>query len=194
MRASARSIGDISNHSAIQRPAQAEPAADTQIGELLKQVQQQSDVPAIAAAIVTSEGLVAFGVAGVRKRGTKSPAMPNDLWHLGSNTKAMTATLVAQLVEQDQLKWDTTLADVFPDSSFKIHPDLRGVTVLQLLSHRSGLPANLNLADYLGVNGRRERLRAVRQELAKPPREHARQRRTNIRISGTSLPERSSRR
>ncbi|MEX2168994.1 MAG: SHD1 domain-containing protein [Pirellulales bacterium] len=65
-------------------PSQAEPTADLQISELLKQVQQQSDVPAIAAAIVTSEGLAAFGVTGVRKRGTKSPAMPNDLWHLGS--------------------------------------------------------------------------------------------------------------
>ena len=43
------------------------------------------------------------------------------------------------------------------------------MTVLQLLSHRSGLPANLNLADYLGVDAGRERLRAVRQELAKPP-------------------------
>lgn len=150
-------------------PSQTEPTADRQIGDLLKRVQQQSDVPAIAGAIVTSEGLAAFGVTGVRKRGTKSPAMPNDLWHLGSNTKAMTATLVAQLIEQDQLRWDTTIADVFSDSSFKIHPDLRGVTVLHLVSHRSGLPANLNLTDYLGDDASRERLRAVRQELAKPP-------------------------
>ena len=150
-------------------PSQTEPTADLQIGELLKQVQQQSDVPAIAGAIVTSEGLAAFGVTGVRKRGTKSPAMPNDLWHLGSNTKAMTATLVARLIERERLRWDTTLADVFSGSSFKIHPDFRGVTVLHLVSHRSGLPANLNLPDYLGVNGGRERLRAVRQEFAKPP-------------------------
>ena len=150
-------------------PSQTEPTADRQINDLLKRVQQQSDVPAIAGAIVTSEGLAAFGVTGVRKRGTKSPATPNDLWHLGSNTKAMTATLVAQLIGQDRLSWDTTIADVFSDGSFNIHPDLRGVTVLHLLSHRSGLPANLNLTDYLGANAGRERLRAVRQELAKPP-------------------------
>jgi CubicO group peptidase (beta-lactamase class C family) len=150
-------------------PSQKEPIADRQINVLLKRVSQQSDVPAIAGAIVTSEGLAAFGVAGVRKRGTKSLAKPNDLWHLGSNTKAMTATLLAQLIERDRLSWDTTIADVFSDSSFKIHPDFRDVTVLHLVSHRSGLPANLNLADYLGVDARRERLRAVRQELAKPP-------------------------
>jgi CubicO group peptidase (beta-lactamase class C family) len=150
-------------------PSQPELAADRRISDLLTPVQQQFDVPAIAGAIVTSEGLVAFGVTGVRKRGTNAPAMPGDLWHLGSDTKALTATLIAQLVEQGQLKWDTTLADVFPGSSFNIHPDFRGVTILQLLSHRAGLPPNLQLIDYLGVDGRRERLRAVRQELAKPP-------------------------
>jgi len=149
--------------------AQADPVADQKINILLQRVQEQSNVPAIAAAIVTSEGLEAFGVAGVRKRGTKSRAMPNDLWHLGSNTKAMTATLVAKLVEQGQLSWDTTIADVFSNSDFEIHPDFRGVTVLQLLSHRAGLPANLNLVDYLGADAERERRRAVEQELAKPP-------------------------
>jgi CubicO group peptidase (beta-lactamase class C family) len=143
--------------------------ADPRIGELLKQVQEKSDVPAIAAAIVTSDGLAAFGVAGVRKRGTSAPATPGDLWHLGSNTKAMTATLVALLVEQGKLKWETTVGEVFSGSSFKIYPELRDVTVLQLLSHRSGLPANLELAKYLGVDASREGLRAVRQELAKPP-------------------------
>jgi CubicO group peptidase (beta-lactamase class C family) len=147
--------------------SESEPTADKQISELLKRVQQEFDVPALAGAIITSEGLAAFGVAGVRKRGTEMNVTPNDLWHLGSNTKAMTATLVARLIEQGKLNWDTTLADVFPDS--KIHPDLQGVTILQLLSHRAGLPANLNLPDYRGDNGRRERLRAVRQELAQPP-------------------------
>jgi CubicO group peptidase (beta-lactamase class C family) len=149
-------------------PSPREATADKQISELLKRVQQQSDVPAIAGAIVTSKGLVAFGVAGVRKRGADSRAMPNDLWHLGSNTKAMTATLVARLVEQGRLKWDTTLAEVFK-GGFEIHPDFQGVTVLQLLSHRAGLPANLELVNYLGADGRQERLRAVGQELAKPP-------------------------
>jgi D-alanyl-D-alanine carboxypeptidase len=150
-------------------PSAPEPAADQRISDLLKRVSQQSNVPAIAGAIVTSDGLVAFGVTGVRKRGTKAPAMPGDLWHLGSDTKAMTATLIALLVEQGQLKWDTTLADVFTGSSFNIHPDFRDVTILHLLSHRAGLPTNLQLTDYWGVDGRRERLRAVRQELAKPP-------------------------
>lgn len=145
------------------------PVADPKINALLQPVQQQFDVPALAAAIVTSDGLEAFGVAGIRKRGTKSRATPNDLWHLGSNTKAMTATLVARLVDQGQLSWETTICEVFPDGDFTIHPDFRDVTILQLLSHRAGLPANLNLVDFWGADAVGERHRAVELELAKPP-------------------------
>jgi CubicO group peptidase (beta-lactamase class C family) len=41
--------------------------------------------------------------------------------------------------------------------------------LLQLLSHRAGLPANLNLAEYLGNDVESLRLRVVRQELTKKP-------------------------
>lgn len=140
-----------------------------QITDLMKQVQEQSNVPALVGAIVTSEGLHSFGVAGVRKRGETQPVTLGDLWHLGSNTKAMTATLVAKLVEQGRLDWETTIAEVFSDASFKIHPDFQKVTMMQLLAHRSGLPPNLKLPNYLGKTARRERLRAVKEELAKPP-------------------------
>ena len=68
-----RYLESLGHSRAVTEP---EPAADQQISELLKQVQQQSDVPAIAGAIVTSEGLVAFGVTGVRKRGTSRRPCP----------------------------------------------------------------------------------------------------------------------
>jgi CubicO group peptidase (beta-lactamase class C family) len=150
-------------------PATPGVAPDAKINALLKKVHTQFDVPAISGAIVTSQGLVAYGVTGVRKRGAKARATPNDLWHLGSDTKAMTATLVARLVEQKKVKWDTTLGEVFAGDGFNIQPDFRGVTLLQLLSHHAGLPANLELANYWGADGSRERLRAVREELAKAP-------------------------
>ncbi len=155
-----------------QRPTPQEAAtanADPQINALLEEARKKWDVPALAGAIVSGDGLVAFGVVGVRKRGDETMAGPRDLWHLGSNTKAMTATLIAALVQQGKLDWDTTVAEVFARDGIDIHPDFRGVTVLHLLSHRSGLPANLNLVDFLGTNERAERRRAVKLELAKPP-------------------------
>jgi CubicO group peptidase (beta-lactamase class C family) len=146
-----------------------EPAADQRIGELLKPILQKADMPAMAGALVTSDGLVAFGATGVRKRGADTAVTAVDLWHLGSDTKAMTATLIAKLVEQRKLAWDTTVAQVFPELQDKFHADLKVVTVQQLLSHRSGLPANLSLTEYLGDDVVQLRRRAVERELAKPP-------------------------
>ncbi len=54
-----------------------------------------------------------MGAVGVRKRGTEVAITLSDQWHLGSDGKAMTSVLIARLVEQSRLKWDTTLAEVF---------------------------------------------------------------------------------
>jgi CubicO group peptidase (beta-lactamase class C family) len=146
-------------------PAVGDPA----VTQALKPIRQKFNVPAMAAAVVTSDGIRFAGAVGVRKRGTEIPVGLNDLWHLGSDGKAMTSTLIARLVERGQLKWDSTLGEVFPDLAPQMNPVFQKVTLLELLSHRAGLPANLNLADYLGSDARSLRLRAVREELAKQP-------------------------
>jgi CubicO group peptidase (beta-lactamase class C family) len=123
----------------------------------------------LAAVVLTSDGIQDRGVVGVRKRGTRVPATLDDLWHLGSDTKAMTATLIARLVERDELEWSTTMEAVFPDLLNELHPNMRGVTVEQLLAHRAGLPPNLDLRRYAGDDVRALRLQAVREYLAERP-------------------------
>jgi CubicO group peptidase (beta-lactamase class C family) len=144
-------------------------AGDEAVTQVLKPIRQKFNVPAVAAAVVTSDEIKLAGAVGVRKRGTEIPVTLDDLWHLGSDGKAMTSTLIARLVERGQLKWDSALAEVFPDLAPQMNPEFQKVTLLQLLSHRAGLPANLDLADYLGNDVASLRLRAVRQELAKKP-------------------------
>ncbi|MBI3850196.1 MAG: beta-lactamase family protein [Verrucomicrobia bacterium] len=143
---------------------------DEAVTSALKPIRQRFGVPAMAAAVVTSEGIQFVGAVGIRKRDTDIPVTLTDQWHLGSDTKAMTATLIARLVERGQLKWSATLAEVFPDLAPQMHPDFKTVTLLHLLSHRAGLPANLDLAQYPGDDVVALRSRAVREELAKKPR------------------------
>jgi len=150
-------------------PAFCPVAGDDAVTQVLKPIRQKFNVPAMALAVVTSDGIKFAGAVGVRKRGTEIPVKLDDLWHLGSDGKAMTSTLIARLVERGQLKWGSTLAEVFPDLAPQMDPEFQKVTLLQLLSHRAGLPANLNLADYHGNNVESLRLRAARQELAKNP-------------------------
>ncbi len=144
-------------------------AGDKEIAGFLKLIARKHGVPAIAGAIVTSKGLESVGVVGVRKSGTDVPVTLSDKWHLGSDTKAMTAALVGRLVERGRLKWDTTVAQVFPDIASDLNPVVKEVTVRHLLSHRAGLPANLKWGSISQEGAVQEqRLRAVEQAFSKP--------------------------
>lgn len=147
-------------------PAQGDEA----VTRLLKPIRQKYNVPAMAAAVVTSAGIKFVGAVGVRKRGTDIPVGLDDFWHLGSDGKAMTSTLIARLVEQGKLRWNSTLSEIFPDLASNMNPEFRNVTVLELLCHRAGLPANADWNRYRGKDSKVERLRVTRRELAKAPR------------------------
>jgi CubicO group peptidase (beta-lactamase class C family) len=152
------------------KPGDCPAAGDPAVTNLLVPIREKHQVPAMAAALVTSKGLATVGVVGNRRKGTSIPATLEDQWHLGSDTKAMTATLVAKLVEQGRLKWESTVAEVFPDLAAGFSADARTITVLQLLSHRSGLKPNPDLVAYGGAEGAKERLRVVKDELSKAPK------------------------
>jgi CubicO group peptidase (beta-lactamase class C family) len=114
------------------------PPAPENLNPLLEPLLKKYDLPALAGAIVTSKGLSAVGAVGVRKYGTDTPVTINDQFHLGSDTKAMTATMLATVVEEGKLSWNTTLEQVFPELAPKMDPAYRKVTLEQLLAHRAG--------------------------------------------------------
>src|SRR4030095_15378013 len=70
----------------------------------------------LAAVVLRGERIIGHAAAGVRKRGTAERITIADRFHLGSCTKAMTATLVAMLVEDGKLNWTTTLGELFADT------------------------------------------------------------------------------
>ncbi|MFT3683913.1 MAG: serine hydrolase domain-containing protein [Phycisphaerales bacterium] len=85
-------------------------------------------------------------MTGVRRAGGSTPVTLNDKWHLGSCTKAMTATLCGLLVDDGTLNWDSTLADVFNpsrDEKAKITNNWRLVTLRQLTTCTGNVPNDL---------------------------------------------------
>jgi CubicO group peptidase (beta-lactamase class C family) len=99
-------------------------------------------VPALAAAVVKDGVIVASGAVGTRRVGVDAPVSRNDRFHLGSDTKAMTALLAGMLVDEGKLRWDSTVADLFPELAGDMDAGLKAVTLTQLLSHTSGVPAD----------------------------------------------------
>jgi CubicO group peptidase (beta-lactamase class C family) len=140
------------------------------VADILRPIREKHAVAAMVGAIVTSRGVQAAGVVGLRKAGTETVATLADRWHLGSDTKAMTAALLGRLVERGLLKWETKPAEVFPELAAGFHPGYADVTVLHLLSHRAGLAANLDWGASAKAGSLiAQRLDAVKKGFAVPP-------------------------
>jgi len=52
---------------------------------------------------------------GTRRADTVIPVTIDDRFHIGSDTKAMTSLLAAMLVEGGKIRWDSTVAEIFPE-------------------------------------------------------------------------------
>lgn len=97
-------------------------------------------LPGVALCVIRADRTVEIAVAGVRKAGRDGAVQKSDLFHLGSMTKAMTATMIGTLVDDGFLRWDMTLGDGFPEFADSMCTAYVNVTLEQLLTHTSGLP------------------------------------------------------
>jgi CubicO group peptidase (beta-lactamase class C family) len=103
-------------------------------------IRKKHDLPALAV-VVAKDGRICDRVAvGIRKWGDPTPVTTNDVFHIGSCTKSMTATLTAILIDEGKLNWNTTIADIFPELKGRMDKQYEAVTVEQLLHHRGGVP------------------------------------------------------
>ena len=75
----------------------------------LDSVRRQHNLPAMGAIVFRADSVLARGIAGVRRANAPDLVELSDRFQLGSNTKAITATVVARLVEEGKLTWTTTL-------------------------------------------------------------------------------------
>ncbi len=115
---------------------------NNEIEDLLIETIAEEDIPGMIAAIIDDSGVRTIEAAGIRKVGSSDSLTVNDLIHLGSCTKAMTSTLLATLVAEGLITWETTLVEVFPELQDSIHEDFHDINLHQLVTHRAGVPAN----------------------------------------------------
>lgn len=109
---------------------------------MLAPILKEHHLPGLVGGLIQGDRLESIGAVGIRKVGSPALFRVTDQVHIGSDTKAMTATMIGSLIDEGKLSWDTTIATVFPDRAKKFDPGFRSVTLWQLLTHRAGLPAN----------------------------------------------------
>jgi CubicO group peptidase (beta-lactamase class C family) len=112
------------------------------IDSQLEAIRTKYGLPELAAAVVKNGEIVAKGAVGTRVLDTDNPVTIDDRFHLGSDAKAMTATLVGMMVDEGKFKWTTTIGEVLGPDMPGLNPAFAAITLEQLLSHSSGIPSD----------------------------------------------------
>jgi len=148
--------------------------ADTDLQSFLEKTltaaREKDHLPAVAALIQIDGKIAAEAALGLRALGHPEAVTTNDHWHIGSDTKAFTATMIARLVEMGVMHFDDTLAASFPAFAPAMDPAYRNVTVLQLLSHTAGLPSltdDKDLPPFMAVIKSANGVKAQREAIAR---------------------------
>ncbi|MEP6766886.1 MAG: serine hydrolase domain-containing protein, partial [Gemmatimonadaceae bacterium] len=159
-------ICSLATSTVVAQPQSAR--VETDITRLLDSVRTANDLPALAAAFVTKDSIVAIGVSGFRRYHGTVPVTINDHFHLGSDLKAMTAGLIGVLVDRGKLQWTSTLAELFPELAGTMRDEYKTITVRELLSHQSGLVPNATIP-FNQATEREQRLAFAKWVLEQTP-------------------------
>lgn len=89
------------------------------------------------------------GAYGSAHRGWQVPNSPATRFQIASGAKGFTALVIASLIEDERLRFETTARSVLGGDLPLIDDD---VTIEQLLAHRSGIGDYLDESDGLDVN------------------------------------------
>ncbi|MCA6215165.1 beta-lactamase family protein [Ideonella sp. B7] len=121
-------------------------------GLLHQSVHRHGGVPGVVAMVTDRLTEIYAGAAGVREWGQEAPMTLDTVFAIFSTTKAMTATLALQLIEEGRLNLADPAGDYVPeidalqvldgfdaDGQPRLRPPKRRITINDLLLHTSGL-------------------------------------------------------
>ncbi len=120
-------------------------------------IRKTYNIPEISYAVVNSKSTLEIAALGKHSIYLSDTATLDDRFHIGSNTKAMTAFIIAKYVEKGKLKWTTKFFDLFPEWKGKSKSAYANITLQDLLSHRALIPPfqgenDPQIPDFKGTN------------------------------------------
>jgi CubicO group peptidase (beta-lactamase class C family) len=110
--------------------------------DLMLRLMSQDNVPGAALALIKDGNIVLKKGYGFRDIETHAPVTTATLFNIGSISKSFTALGIAQLVDQERVDLDAPIVRYIPNLRLSDPHAAEVVTLRQLLSHTSGLPAD----------------------------------------------------
>lgn len=103
---------------------------------------EHGTVPGVVVGISLPDGERHFFSYGRANTESAQPLTKDSILQVGSLSKGFLSALLEILVEDGVFAWDDTLAEILPPS-VNIHPKARNITLLELVTHTSGLPRQI---------------------------------------------------
>jgi CubicO group peptidase (beta-lactamase class C family) len=125
---------------------------------------EKGAVPGLAIAVVFQDQVVYAAGFGVRDVNTQEPVNADTVFLLASLSKPVGSTVVAELVGEGKISWDSRISDLDPDFEMYDPWVTREITIRDFYAHRSGLPDHAgDLLEDLGLT-REEILHRLRYQ------------------------------
>jgi CubicO group peptidase (beta-lactamase class C family) len=123
-----------------------EPLPEDLISDLERYVtkaMKQIDVPGVSMVLVQGDKVVYSRGIGVRDLQSKAPVTTETLFGIGSTTKSMTAVMIASMVDEGVIDWNTPVIEILPTFSL-IDPQItKEVTIEHTLCMCTGIPRKM---------------------------------------------------
>jgi len=111
-----------------------------ELGRFIEQGQRILGVPGVSLGVVQDGKVVFADGFGVKELGGTAKPDGDTLFMIASNTKAMTTLLLAKLVDEHRITWDTPVTKLFPSFKLGDAATTRSVLVKHLICACTGMP------------------------------------------------------
>ncbi|HZX88303.1 MAG TPA: serine hydrolase [Reyranella sp.] len=118
-------------------------AALPKLREFARQLVDKQLVPGLSVAVVYRDEIVLLDGFGVREIGKPAAVGADTVFQLASVSKPLSATVVAGLVSDGKVSWDSRIRDIDPGFALQDELAAANVTIRDLFAHRSGLPGHV---------------------------------------------------
>lgn len=121
-------------------PHKLDAALTKQIVDSVDKMRTEAGIPGVALALVQDGKVVYEGGLGVREMNKPEKVDAHTKFIIASNTKALTTLLLAKLVDEGKLGWETPVTQLYPQFKLGDADTTRQVLVKHLICACTGMP------------------------------------------------------
>ena len=118
-----------------------------EFGAYIEETRELYHVPGAVVVVVQGGEVVYAEGFGVKEIGGDDPVTPDTIFSIGSMGKSVTSMMVATLVDEGLIGWDTPIVEVMPQFRLSDQDATQQITLRHALGHTTGLP-NTDLVLY----------------------------------------------